>query len=104
MQETSSELVAERLEIGETYKSIHRGNKFKNPHTAHRSIYSTCMAKCDSKDPFANYKVSSNTFLDKLEGRETCEGCGRSRKFFCYTCYLPVAKIRDLIPHVQVIS
>lgn len=97
-------MIADRLEIGEAYKSIHRGNKFKNPHTAHRSIYSTCMAKCGTTDPFADYKISSSAFLDKLEGRATCEGCGKSRKFFCYTCYLPVAEIKGLIPHVQVVS
>ncbi len=101
-QETSEEPVNGRLEFCETYRKKHPGNKFKNPRTAHRSIFSTCMARCDSQDPFSELKISNSTFLDQLEKRANCQNCGKSRKFFCYSCYIPVSEIKDLVPHIPV--
>ncbi|XP_029172787.1 DTW domain-containing protein 1 [Nylanderia fulva] len=40
--------------------------------------------------PFKNLKISDSGILNTLEGRKTCELCCKSRKFFCYTCYVPV--------------
>ncbi|XP_034189985.2 tRNA-uridine aminocarboxypropyltransferase 1 [Osmia lignaria lignaria] len=40
--------------------------------------------------PFRHLKITDAGILDTIEGRETCKRCCRSRKFFCYSCYLPV--------------
>lgn len=40
--------------------------------------------------PFRNLKISDSRILNTLEGRRKCELCYKSRKFFCYTCCVPV--------------
>lgn len=42
------------------------------------------------KTPFRHLKITNAEILDTIEGREMCKRCYRSRKFFCYSCYLPV--------------
>lgn len=42
------------------------------------------------REPFQHLKIDNVEILDTVEGREICERCYRSRKFFCYTCYTPV--------------
>ena len=52
--------------------------------------------------PFPELKVASADFLDEIKGRMKCPKCGRSRKWYCYTCYVPVAEVADKIPKVKV--
>lgn len=52
-------------------------------------------------DPFTNMCISDNRFLDMVSKRQQCPRCNTSRKFFCYTCYLPLPGVPDF-PHVQV--
>ncbi|EFN70883.1 DTW domain-containing protein 1 [Camponotus floridanus] len=40
--------------------------------------------------PFRNLKIDDSRILNTLEGRRKCELCCKSRKFFCYTCCVPV--------------
>ncbi|XP_063975292.1 tRNA-uridine aminocarboxypropyltransferase 1 [Diachasmimorpha longicaudata] len=40
--------------------------------------------------PFRMLKIDDPSILNTVEGREICEHCYKSRKFFCYTCYSPV--------------
>lgn len=40
--------------------------------------------------PFRHLKITNANILDTVEGREVCKQCYKSRKFFCYSCYLPV--------------
>ena len=54
------------------------------------------------ENPFPDLNISSADFLDKLEGRQKCPRCERSRKFFCYSCYVPLRGTEDKIPHVKV--
>ncbi|XP_017877395.1 DTW domain-containing protein 1 [Ceratina calcarata] len=42
------------------------------------------------KEPFRHLKISDAQVLNTIEGREACARCYKSRKFFCYSCYLPV--------------
>ncbi|XP_032777488.2 LOW QUALITY PROTEIN: tRNA-uridine aminocarboxypropyltransferase 1 [Daphnia magna] len=100
METRSTEPTHGRSDIAEVYRNKHTGRKFKNPRTAHRSIFSTSMARCDSQEPFSGLKISSTTFLDEIERRGNCENCGKSRKFFCYTCYIPLPEIKELIPYI----
>jgi len=54
------------------------------------------------ENPFPGLKISSSDFLDDLQGRQKCPRCDRSRKFFCYSCYIPVKGTEDNIPRVKV--
>ncbi|XP_011313607.1 DTW domain-containing protein 1-like isoform X1 [Fopius arisanus] len=42
------------------------------------------------KAPFDMLKIDDPSILNTFEGREICGGCYKSRKFFCYTCCVPV--------------
>ncbi len=43
--------------------------------------------------PFAGLRIADTEALNRQPGREPCPVCSRSRKFFCYTCYVPVASL-----------
>lgn len=53
------------------------------------------------RNPFESVKIDDNTFLNEIDGRSSCRECGKSRKLFCYTCYLPVEEIESRLPLVQ---
>jgi len=55
----------------------------------------------ETDHPFSDMIIQDNAFLDKLEERQPCDICHKSRKFFCYTCHVPLPSIRNLIPRVQ---
>ncbi|XP_073820499.1 tRNA-uridine aminocarboxypropyltransferase 1 [Musca autumnalis] len=54
------------------------------------------------KYPFINMKIDDYTILDHIEGRFNCSQCLRSRKFFCYSCYIPVGNLDEIIPKVRI--
>ncbi|KAH8338540.1 hypothetical protein KR059_008404 [Drosophila kikkawai] len=47
------------------------------------------------KYPFVGMRISDHTILDTIEGRHNCRLCHRSRKFFCYNCYIPVGELAE---------
>jgi len=51
---------------------------------------------------FKNFNIDSVECLETLEGRSACPVCFKSRKFFCYTCYVPMEPLVGKIPHVKV--
>lgn len=53
------------------------------------------------KYPFVGMRISDHTILDTIEGRHNCRLCHRSRKFFCYNCYIPVGELADLLPQLE---
>ncbi|XP_048731172.2 tRNA-uridine aminocarboxypropyltransferase 1-like [Ostrea edulis] len=53
------------------------------------------------ENPFKNLKISSSEFLNSLENRTECPKCLKSRKFYCYNCFVPVKGTEDLIPKVH---
>lgn len=53
-------------------------------------------------DPFVNLKISDTSFLTHLEGRCSCIKCGKSRKYFCYTCHIPIPVIAEKLPKIKV--
>lgn len=53
-------------------------------------------------NPFAGMRIDDSSILDHLEGRSPCPKCGKSRKYFCYTCYVPVQQLHGHIPMVKV--
>lgn len=53
--------------------------------------------------PFKGLKISEDwQKLEAVEGRTVCSLCKKSRKYFCYTCYVPVPEIQDFVPKVKV--
>lgn len=59
------------------------------------------MKPRDIREPFESMKISNSEFLNELTGRELCSKCGKSRKYFCYTCYIPVITIADRVPKIK---
>nr|XP_016931149.2 tRNA-uridine aminocarboxypropyltransferase 1 [Drosophila suzukii] len=53
------------------------------------------------KYPFVNMRISDHTILDTIEGRHNCRLCNRSRKFFCYSCYIPVGELEEVLPRLE---
>lgn len=53
------------------------------------------------KYPFVNMRLADYKVLDGIEGRHDCIRCNRSRKYFCYSCYVPVGDVASIIPHVS---
>ena len=51
---------------------------------------------------FPDLKIADSSFLSTLPGRSQCSKCGKSRKYYCYTCCLPVPGTQDRTPHVKV--
>ncbi|XP_055380905.1 tRNA-uridine aminocarboxypropyltransferase 1 isoform X2 [Condylostylus longicornis] len=46
-------------------------------------------------------EIADNTFLNQLNGRNPCIKCGKSRKFYCYSCYIPLNNISEKLPNVK---
>lgn len=53
-------------------------------------------------DPFVKLKISDNDFLNHVEDRSPCSKCRKSRKFFCYSCFVPVDGLASKLPNVEV--
>ncbi|XP_034487640.1 DTW domain-containing protein 1 [Drosophila innubila] len=53
------------------------------------------------KYPFVHMRIADHSVLDTIEGRHNCRHCNRSRKFFCYSCYVPVGELGQLLPRVE---
>lgn len=63
-------------------------------------IFPTIM----EEDVFSRYNISPNwKLLNDIKERTACPKCHKSRKFFCYTCYVPVSVVENIIPKVKVI-
>ncbi|XP_059049367.1 tRNA-uridine aminocarboxypropyltransferase 1 [Achroia grisella] len=52
---------------------------------------------CDDT-PFEGMHIDHFEHLNNLKNRSPCPRCGKSRMYFCYTCYVPVSKLADRIP------
>lgn len=57
----------------------------------------------DDSQPFKGLKISDGwKMLEKVDSRTTCGMCKKSRKYFCYTCYIPLPGLENYIPKVKV--
>lgn len=54
-----------------------------------------------SSEMLDNLAVDSYQFLDEIVARSSCPKCSKSRKFFCYTCYVPMDEIAAKIPRLK---
>ncbi|GFS59209.1 DTW domain-containing protein 1 [Trichonephila inaurata madagascariensis] len=46
-------------------------------------------------------RIDDSSFLDCISARGTCPTCKRSRKYYCYTCYVPVKEVSERLPKVS---
>lgn len=53
------------------------------------------------RNPFEFMEIDDNKFLHDIDNRSPCIKCNKSRKFFCYNCYLPVAELQSNLPKVK---
>lgn len=53
------------------------------------------------QNPFQGFNIDDNSILGSLEGRHSCPKCGKSRKFFCYSCYVPIKELEGKLPIVK---
>ncbi|KMZ06602.1 tRNA-uridine aminocarboxypropyltransferase 1 [Drosophila simulans] len=53
------------------------------------------------KYPFVHMRIADHSGLDTIEGRHNCRLCNRSRKFFCYSCCVPVGELEELLPRLE---
>jgi hypothetical protein len=60
----------------------------------------TLMSFSRERTPFKHLKLASFAPLISAE-RTSCPKCRSSRKYFCYTCYIPVGISPDCLPTVK---
>ncbi|XP_060517438.1 tRNA-uridine aminocarboxypropyltransferase 1 [Cylas formicarius] len=51
--------------------------------------------------PFEGFEINDTSFLYNLTGRQPCPNCGKSRKIFCYTCFVPIREVDGKLPKVK---
>lgn len=56
------------------------------------------LVPMERKSPFEKMKIDDNSILHSLSERTICKKCKRSRKFFCYNCFLPIAPLENKVP------
>ncbi|KAK4289844.1 hypothetical protein Pmani_037217 [Petrolisthes manimaculis] len=66
-----------------------------------RRLESTRRRGLKDENAFSGLHIQNSDFLNDINGRSPCVRCGKSRKYFCYTCYIPLPIIADKIPTVK---
>ncbi|XP_030027106.2 tRNA-uridine aminocarboxypropyltransferase 1 [Manduca sexta] len=51
--------------------------------------------------PFEGMLISEPNLLENLTARSPCQRCGKSRMYFCYTCFVAVSQLEGRIPIVN---
>lgn len=55
-------------------------------------------ARMRDGNPFDGFKIANTEILDNIKARSQCPRCGKSRMYFCYTCFIPVSQLNGRIP------
>jgi len=53
------------------------------------------------ENPFDLLKVTSGQVLDQQVGRQPCSACYKPRKYFCYSCLLPLPSLAPHLPRLH---
>ncbi|KAK9878471.1 hypothetical protein WA026_022113 [Henosepilachna vigintioctopunctata] len=53
-------------------------------------------------NPFDGMLIDDSKILSELEGRQPCPKCNKSRKYYCYSCYIPIPKLEGCLPTVKI--
>ncbi|XP_064617431.1 tRNA-uridine aminocarboxypropyltransferase 1-like [Liolophura sinensis] len=65
-------------------------------------ISMTCEDASDRHDnEFHSLRTQPREFLDQIKGRSLCPKCGKSRKFYCYTCYILMEDVKTKLKQVK---
>ncbi|XP_041973803.1 tRNA-uridine aminocarboxypropyltransferase 1 [Aricia agestis] len=56
--------------------------------------------KRDEK-PFEGLVIFNLEALHEVKNRSACSKCGKSRMYFCYTCFIPVSQLKNQIPQCK---
>ena len=56
----------------------------------------------EDEEPFKDLKISNWEILGDVSERQPCQVCKKSRKYFCYNCYIPVPDLQEHVPKVKV--
>lgn len=59
-------------------------------------------ARSRDDKPFEGMRITNSDFLNDLINRSPCPSCGKSRMYFCYTCFVPVSILEGRIPTCSV--
>lgn len=59
------------------------------------------MTSPTDENPFQGMKIKDWSILENIEGRAVCPNCKKSRKYFCYSCYVPVPGLEEHVPKVK---
>ncbi|XP_059143870.1 tRNA-uridine aminocarboxypropyltransferase 1-like isoform X2 [Physella acuta] len=59
------------------------------------------MACNMQENPFPDITIADWTFLDASGGRSNCPKCGKSRKYYCYNCLVPLPSLSAEMPKVK---
>jgi hypothetical protein len=57
---------------------------------------------CGVSNPFKDLKMENWMMLEDINERQLCTTCKKSRKYFCYNCYIPVQSLQGHVPKVKV--
>ncbi|CAG0921235.1 unnamed protein product [Notodromas monacha] len=52
-------------------------------------------------DPFAELRITDDSFLGEISSRSECDECLKSRRYFCYSCRTALPCIRGRVPKVN---
>ena len=64
----------------------------------HRLEYKTGKVMLYGETPFDLLNVGDTQELKKVTERSLCKICGKSRMYYCYTCYVPLDTTFHIIP------
>lgn len=59
-------------------------------------------ARIRDDKPFEGMDIANSEPLGSLDSRSACPKCGKSRMYFCYTCFVPVPLLNGRIPLCKV--
>ncbi|RWS15992.1 hypothetical protein B4U79_02682 [Dinothrombium tinctorium] len=59
------------------------------------------FANCRDVDLMHKLRISDTEKLNAINQRDICAKCGKSRRYYCYTCLLPMQSITEFLPEVN---
>jgi hypothetical protein len=66
-----------------------------------RQDWTSGRLRLGKDNPFGNMRIADTAPLDRRRDRQNCRQCNKSRKFFCYSCRLPLPGLEAILPRVE---
>ncbi|KAI8794394.1 DTW domain-containing protein 1 isoform X2 [Biomphalaria glabrata] len=54
-------------------------------------------------NPFPEAVIADWSFLEHSDSRSHCPKCRKSRKYYCYTCFIPLPHLAEHLPHIKLL-